>query len=155
MIRDTNHIGINVKNMDASIRFYRDILGFQQLGGIVDQRDLHCRVQYMKIPDGVMVEFIEYYPEVCETCYEVTQAGVYRHIAFTVDKKEDLQEYHQKLIDAREAFPEIKIADQPEYLPYLDLDVLLFRDPNGVEIELCLKRAVDRYSWPIDLVKRR
>ncbi len=153
MIKDVNHIGINVRDMAASIGFYGEVLGFEQLGGIVDQKDLKCRVQYMKTPDGVMIEFIEYYPDVEVNAYKVTQAGVYRHIAFTVESKEDFVIYLNRLKEAKNKFPNIIVPEKPEYLPYLDLDVLLFHDPNGVEIELCLKRTVDRYDWPQDLIK--
>ncbi len=153
MIKDVNHIGINVCDMEASINFYGKVLGFEKLGGIVDQKDLKCRVQYMKAPDGVMIEFIEYYPDVEITTYKVTQAGVYRHIAFTVESKADYDFYLNKLNEAKNKFPNIVVPEKPEYLPYLDLDVLLFHDPNGVEIELCLKRSVGRYDWPQDLVK--
>jgi lactoylglutathione lyase len=151
MLTDINHIGLNVKDMEASVRFYRDVLGLEQLGEVVDQKDLRCRVQYMKVPDGAMVEFIEYYPDVTETSYADTVAGVIRHIAFTVERKEVLDALYAKLKKAQEMdFPNISFT-APAYLPYLDLDNLLVRDPNGIELEFCLKRTVGRYDWPQNL----
>jgi lactoylglutathione lyase len=151
MLMDINHIGLNVKNMEASVRFYRDVLGLEQLGDVVDQKDLRCRVQYMKVPDGAMVEFIEYYPDVTEMSYTDTVAGVIRHIAFTVKERDVLDTLHEKLKKAKATdFPDISFT-APAYLPYLDLDNLLLRDPNGIELEFCLKRTVGRYDWPQDL----
>jgi hypothetical protein len=58
-----------------------------------------------------------------------------------LSNKADFPVYIEKLRRAKEQnFPEIKYGTL-EYLPYLDLDILLFRDPNGVEIELCRKRC--------------
>lgn len=147
MLLDINHIGLNVKDMQASIRFYRDVLGLEQLGDIVDQKDSCNRVQYLKVPDGAMVELIEYYPEGQPTGYEDTNTGVIRHIAFSVNSREDLQALYERFQKAQADFPEITFT-QPAYLPYLDLDNLLLRDPNGIELEFCLKRTVDRYSFP-------
>jgi catechol 2,3-dioxygenase-like lactoylglutathione lyase family enzyme len=154
MLKDINHIGLNVKDMGASVRFYRDVLGLEQLGDVVDQKDLKCRVQYMKVPDGAMIEFIEYYPDATETSYTDTVAGVIRHVAFTVEDRSVLDSIHERLLDAKASdFPNITFT-APDYLPYLDLDNLLVRDPNGIELEFCLKRTVDRYDWPQNLPEK-
>jgi lactoylglutathione lyase len=151
MLLDINHIGINVKDMQTSIRFYRDVLGLEQLGDTVDQKDLKCRVQYFKVPDGAMIELIDYYPEQTETSYADTVAGVIRHIAFTVASQAELEKLHSTFQKAKDTgFPDITFTE-PDYLPYLDLDNLLVRDPNGIELEFCLKRTVDRYDWPQNL----
>jgi len=155
MLTDINHIGINVKDMQASIRFYRDVLGLEQLGNIVDQKDSCNRVQYMKVPGGAMIEFIEYYPESKQTSYDDTDAGVIRHIAFTVSSREDLRALYVRLQQAKaEGFSGITFTE-PAYLPYLDLDNLLVRDPNGIELEFCLKRTIGRYDWPQDLPEKQ
>ncbi len=152
-VLDVNHIGLNVKNMVESIRFYEEVLGFERLGDVVDQKDLQCRVQYFKIPSGVMLELIEYYPDKKMVEYEVTDAGIYRHIAFTVGSHEDLEELWKELNEAKNTgFPSIELSCSPDYLPYLDLELILIHDMNGVEIEFCRKRTVDRYDFPTDLV---
>jgi catechol 2,3-dioxygenase-like lactoylglutathione lyase family enzyme len=154
MLLDINHIGLNVKDMRASILFYRDVLGLERLGDVVDQKDSRNRVQYFKVPDGAMIELIEYYPAGEGISYRDSDAGVIRHVAFTVSSREDLRALHERFQKAKEGdFPDISFT-APAYLPYLDLDNLLVRDPNGVELEFCLKRTVGRYDWPADLPEK-
>ncbi len=152
-IKDLNHIGLNVKYMEDSIRFYEEVLGFERLGTIVDQKDLLCRCQYFKMPGGAMLELIEYYPEKNEIDTGVTDAGIYRHIALTVAEKRDLEILWKRFVDAKSTnYPSIELCSPPDYLPYLDLDLILIKDMNGVEIEFCRKRTVDRYEFPDNLV---
>jgi catechol 2,3-dioxygenase-like lactoylglutathione lyase family enzyme len=135
MIEAVNHIGINVKNIEMSMRFYQKVLGFEKEGNLVDNGHLG----YMKAPGGMTIEFIKC-DEQIKVPYNDSEAGVYRHIAFTLKSSSDFSIYLEKLCRAKKQdFPELEYGDV-EYLPYLDMDILLFRDPNGVEIELCVKR---------------
>jgi catechol 2,3-dioxygenase-like lactoylglutathione lyase family enzyme len=140
MIEAVNHIGINVKDIEASMRFYREIFGFEQVGDLVDNGHLG----YMKAPGGMTIEFIK-----CDTRtkapYNVGEAGVYRHMAFTLRDEEDFPVYLERLRRAKEQdFPGIEYGNL-EYLPYLNLDILLFRDPDGIEIELCRNRCIQEF----------
>ncbi|HMQ15455.1 MAG TPA: VOC family protein [Phycisphaerae bacterium] len=65
-----DHAAIVVADTDASLRFYRDILGFKVVGGSenygMEQEDLnnvpgaHLRITTLRAPAGPAIEFLEY-----------------------------------------------------------------------------------------------
>ena len=76
-IKDINHVSINVKDMDASIDFYQDILGFEKLKS-VDMPEMDLDITYFQM-SGVnsMLELIHYslffyiYLVHLQTCFEM------------------------------------------------------------------------------------
>lgn len=120
-----NHITINVRSMKESIAFYTNAMGFNKLNR-VDMGD-HI-LQYFNMGYGVRLELIEYKYH-CENFYcNITNKGIYRHIAFDVD---DIQLFYRKIIEAN-YYP----INQPEFVEKLGFSYFLIKDPNGVEIEI-------------------
>lgn len=152
-IIDLNHIGINVKSIERSTKFYRDVLGFMQLGECIDQKESFCKCQYLKMPGGVILELIEYYPNKKYANLNMEDTGMYKHMAFTVEDRKSLELLKERFMKAKADFPEVELTFGPAYLPYLDLDLITIIDPNGVEIEFCRKRNIGRYDFPQNLVK--
>ena len=126
--KNINHISINVKNLDASIEFYRDVLNFEQLRS-VDMPDMDLDVTYFKLPGGdTMLELI-HYKDNKEITTEVSDGGILRHIAFTVDDVDSVADYLQA--------KGIELTMGPEDLDRLGIRVILIKDPNNVELEFC------------------
>jgi lactoylglutathione lyase len=126
--KNINHISINVKNLDESIRFYRDILNFEQLKS-VDMPHMDLDVTYFKLPGGdAMLELI-HYNQNKEITTEVSDGGILRHIAFTVDDVDKVAEYLEG--------KGIELSMGPEDLDRLGIRVILIKDPNDVELEFC------------------
>jgi len=124
-IKGFNHIGINTKDIERSLVFYRDMLGLE-LKETIQMDD--CTIYYLLLPGGERIELFDYQGRNKSCCVEETQAG-YRHIAIEVSS-----------VDEYEAlFKEngVPIVLSATNLPKLHVRVLLFEDPNGVVIEFC------------------
>ncbi|MCH7516926.1 MAG: methylmalonyl-CoA epimerase, partial [Bacteroidetes bacterium] len=123
------HIGIAVKNLEESIKFYEDILGLKcyAVEEVEDQKVKtaffnvgHTKIELLETtdPDGPIAKFIEKRGE-----------GIH-HIAFkTDDIKSSLKELKEKNI--------ILINDQPRKgAENLDIAFIHPKSANGVLIEI-------------------
>ena len=126
--KNINHISINVKDLEASIRFYKDILNFEQLRS-VDMPQMDLDITYFKLPGGdTMLELI-HYSDNKEITTEVSDSGILRHIAFTVDDVDAVAAYLQG--------KGVELTMGPEDLNPLNIRTILIKDPNNVELEFC------------------
>jgi len=124
-VQGFNHIGINVKDMDASLAFYTTLLGLE-VQKTVRMED--CTITYLLLPNGNRIELFDYYGNNKCAAIEESQVG-YRHIAIEVDS---VDEYHELLNENG-----TPIVLQPTDLPQLGVRVLLFEDPGGTVLEFC------------------
>ncbi len=138
MIKDIRHTGIVVIDLDESLRFYRDLLGFQiakqmeESGNYIDNiLSLHnVKVTTVKITSssGQMIELLKYHSHPAEQRRrEICEIGV-SHIAFTVD---DLDTEHKRLKNKGIQFNSI-----PQLSPDGYAKVAFCRAPEGTLIEL-------------------
>ena len=122
-ISSIDHITINCRDADASFKFYEQVLGLKKLSEV----DLGDHVlHYYELP-GTRLELIVYTDEQKIIESGNTDTGIYRHMAFVVD---DLEKAHNTV---KEAGCKINLA--PKFIPEIGKTVMLFADPNGVEIE--------------------
>ncbi len=138
MIKNIRHTGIVVKDLEASLQFYRDLLGFQigkqmeEAGDYIDNMLALNKVKVttvkMSAPDGQMLELLEYHshPREQET-REICQIGI-SHVAFTVDNLE--QEYDRLKSKG------ILFNAPPQLSPDGYAKVTFCRAPEGTFIEL-------------------
>ena len=54
-LKNINHITYNVKDKDAALKWYEDILGLKQIPKMVDADHLY----WLQLPSGAMVHIIE------------------------------------------------------------------------------------------------
>src|SRR3989344_967420 len=138
MIKAIRHTGIVVSDLDKSLHFYRDLLGFEivkdklESGNYIDSvlslKNASVRTIKMKAPDGNLIELLYFksHPKKPENTY-ITGLGC-SHIAFTVDNVE--KEYKRLLGEG------IKFNSSPEASPDGYAKVVFCRDPKGAWIEL-------------------
>ena len=141
MVRSSRHTGIVVRDIENSLRFYRDILGLELTtracergayiervvglaGAVVDWAKL-------RTPDGYIVELLQYrsHPDTAshaETS-RVNRLGC-SHLALTVF---DLQAVHSALI--RQG---LLCNSEPQRSPDGKVQVLYAHDPDGAILEL-------------------
>lgn len=99
-----DHIGIAVKNLDESIKFYQDILGLELLGTeVVDEQKV--RVAFLPVGD-TEIELLESTSEEGPIAKFIEKNGEgVQHIAFKVDNIEEAIEYMlskgMKMIDEK------------------------------------------------------
>ncbi len=139
MIKGVHHAGVGVRDMEVSLRFYRDLLGLEVtgdaevegplVGEIVGMtEDTKVRIVHLKCCEGQELELFQYmkpgtstFPQDFRQC----DGGVI-HVALVVD---NLTELYDKLKKAG-----VKSNSKPYNLGG-NLCVYM-RDPDGITVEL-------------------
>ncbi len=125
-VRGIDHVSINVRNLEASARFYADVLGFRRLQTVA--MDGGFSITYFGIPGGGRMELFDYHGGSREAPREESEVGL-RHLAFTVEDVAGAE----KLLRGKNVPIVLPTTD----IPALGARVLLFLDPNGVTLEFC------------------
>ena len=138
MIKDIRHTGIVVTDLETSLYFYRDLLGFQvakQMEEASDYIDNISSLNNVKVttvkmtsPSGQMIELLKYHSHPAEQkMREICEIGI-SHIAFTVD---DLEFEYERLKDKG-----IQFNSPPQLSPDGYAKVTFCKAPEGTLIEL-------------------
>jgi catechol 2,3-dioxygenase-like lactoylglutathione lyase family enzyme len=137
-----DHTGITVSNLESSLMFWRDVLGFEfshnthQSGEIAEQitgvKGAELKLAVVKTPGGHKIELLEYLAPAhrkqraeCRPC----DVG-HVHVALTVENLEPLL--------GKIAMSGWKAAGKPQTLqsgPNAGKRVIYVRDPDGMTIE--------------------
>jgi lactoylglutathione lyase len=125
-VRGIDHVSINVRDMEASAKFYAGVLGFRKLQTM--PMDGGFSITYFEIPGGGRMELFDYGGASSEVPREESEVGL-RHLAFNVDDVAGAE----RLLRARDVPILLPTTD----IPSLGARVLLFLDPNGVTLEFC------------------
>ena len=121
-----DHIAITVQDLERSVAFYRDLLGFDVLGQrLLDDGSITLVFLRSK---GACLELFEYRGQDAHTATDVPNTtGGYKHVALQTDD-----------VDALAA--KLKAAGVPFHLDPLDatggVRLAFFRDPDGNELEI-------------------
>ncbi len=138
MIKEIRHTGIVVSNLEASLNFYRDTLGFNIAKQMEEQGDFidnilslqNTKVTTIKMtsPSGQMIELLKYHshPE-DQTARKINEIGI-SHLAFTV---ENLEIEYQNL-----KAKGITFSSPPQTSPDGFAKVSFCKAPEGTWIEL-------------------
>lgn len=146
MIGPIHHVTLSVRDLDISVEFYRDVLGFRRtLTGTVDDREheeyLHLapgttgKVAVMQSGESVIgaVELVQWSPPLPDTGPKRPgDPGVFL-LAFEV-MEESMDAVHQRVVAAG-----IECWSEPMHMHiegYGEITALVFEDPDGVMIEL-------------------
>lgn len=128
-VKAVDHITINVRDIEESNKFYGEILGLPYLG-TVDMGD--HELTYYQLTEATKLELIRYRfdsPDAVKTCFD---KGMLRHFCIETD---DLQKAFEDI-----KFSGVKILTEPAYIEKLSFENFLFEDPNGVEIEVIVRK---------------
>lgn len=147
MILATRHTGIVVNDMEACLRFWRDIMGLEVVIDFVEEGEFidtiqalnEAKVHMIKLraPDGSMIELLkdEHHPGETPAERKLCDRGV-SHVAFTV-------------ADVRAAFDKLQgegctVLSDPTTAPDGKARLFFARDPEGNLIEIVEVLAGDR-----------
>lgn len=136
-----DHTGIRVSNLERSLAFWRDVLGFEfshsahQKGERPEQitgvKGADLKLAVLKTPSGHKIELLEYFAPADRRCVDLRPCDVgHMHVALIVD---DLEAVLQKI-----AASGWKAAGKPQTLtsgPNAGKRVVYVRDPDGTTIE--------------------
>lgn len=138
MIKDIRHTGIVVIDLEVSLHFYRDLLGFriakqmEEAGDYIDNisslRNVKVATVKMTSASGQMIELLKYHSHPAEQKMRaICEIGI-SHIALTVD---DLDFEYKRLKDKG-----IQFNSPPQLSPDGYAKVTFCRAPEGTLVEL-------------------
>ena len=145
-----DHTGITVSNLERSLDFWQNVLGFElshrahQTGARVEQitgvKGAELRLAVVKTPSGHKIELLEYFAPADRTRVELRPCDVgHVHVALTVD---DLDAVLKRIAESG-----WRAAGEPQTLtqgPNAGKRVVYVRDPDGTTIEFMqMPRIVD------------
>lgn len=126
-----DHVSLNVQDMEASLTFYGDVLGFRRLETV--PMDGGLSITYFEVPGGARLELFDYGGPGPAVQRQEREVGL-RHLAFAVDDVDA----GEKMLRERG----VAIALPATNIPSLGARVMLFVDPNGVTLELCQAMSI-------------
>ena len=141
-IISADHTGITVSNLERSLAFWRDVLGFQ-LSHTAHQRGemakeitgvagAEIKLAVLKAPGGHKIELLEYLGPPDRKRFDIDPCDIgHVHVALIVDNLDGVLE--------RLATSSWRAAGKPQTLksgPNTGKRVIYVRDPDGTTIEL-------------------
>jgi catechol 2,3-dioxygenase-like lactoylglutathione lyase family enzyme len=133
VIYELNHVGAFVRDGDASVRFYTDVLGAQLVReALIPSSNTRCL--YLQLGSGLIELLAPGDPS------SRSEYG-FAHVAFMTD---DLDGDHRRLVEAGYTF---NVA--PKVAGSGDGRLAFLSDPNGVSVEL-LERKGSFRTTPVD-----
>lgn len=139
MITNIRHTGIVVSNLESSLYFYRELLGFKvvkrmdESGDYIDKisglENVKVTTVKMAAGDGNLIELLYFHshPRRLNSKKNLCDVGV-SHVAFTV---ENLDVEYEKLLKAG-----VQFTAPPQLSPDGYAKVTFCHDPDGTSIEL-------------------
>jgi glyoxylase I family protein len=149
VIRRLSHVGICVSDLERSLRFYRDGLGFREVGALdlagepsatlLEIPDVALRARYLE-RDGARIELL-HYPRPGATgggARPMNALGL-THLSFRVS---DLEAAQARLLAlGGGALAQTRVAN-----PALGMQAVFLTDPDGTRIELVASSASEEGS---------
>lgn len=124
-----HHIAFTVTDADRSARFYEDLLGMQV---VMQGEDDDVRFRVLMCPGSGWVVGVRQYLGKEEGPFDEFRCGL-DHFAFAVGSMDELQAWERTLED--KGVPYSPIAETPIGT------VIVFRDPDDIQLELWLPAA--------------
>ncbi len=130
-ITGISHVDLSVTDLAASAEWYRELFGCVDLfGGRNDEHGLDA--QYLLHADSGVVIGLEQHDANPGTPFDERRVGL-DHLAFNVASRDELDAWRSRL-DER-GIAHSGITEQEPW------DVLVFRDPDNIQLELFLLKA--------------
>ena len=124
-----NHLGLSVRNLDQTVSFFVDCLGWQESG----RDDSYPR---SAVSDGtVRLTLWAVDNSLAVNEFQFRQNVGLHHVALELGSERELNEVAEKV----QAFPGVKIEFMPELLGMGPRKHMMFNEPGGIRIE---------FIWP-------
>jgi glyoxylase I family protein len=135
-----HHVTLTVTNLDRTAAWYKDVLGFEDVVRYRnDAIDGTCHVLTHPDIDGFILSFMQ---------WDAPNGGLFDehtlgldHLSFGVGDRSGLEAWRQRLDNQN---INCSITELPE------LSVLVLRDPDQIQLELCTSIVIDDDHGTID-----
>ena len=121
------HVMIRVKDIDASMRFYTELLVMNRTGEVVLD---DCTLYYLSDEDGQTQIELTYNKETPENGYE--NGNAFGHLAFETNSMEEFSKRMQSM--------GYEYLYEPYFMPEVNMHIAFLKDPDGNEIEIMSKQ---------------
>lgn len=124
MVKAVAHVAVTVKDMEESLKFYTEALGFRKVFDIPNPKDGSPWIEYLNVAKGQFVEL--FYDGKVENPWKPEAIG-FNHLCFEVD---DIHVAVQQVVDA---------GFKMDSMPSMGCDFnwqAWVTDPNGIRVEL-------------------
>ena len=129
MIRGIHHLGLTVRDVDASAAWYEEVLGFRRVGEFTAPGGARRKVFLRH--DGLQARLgLTQHRHGSQDAFDETRAGL-DHLAFAVADRAELEGWAARLANAAVVHSPITAANS---VP--GAAVLVFRDPDNIQLEL-------------------
>jgi catechol 2,3-dioxygenase-like lactoylglutathione lyase family enzyme len=128
-----NHVATLTSDMDRTVQFYRDAFD-AELVFEMDAKDDHPRMSILDLGGGAALNVFEVAAgDIVGERRKQGHRGAIDHYALAVESKEVLEAIKSRLVAAGAEIGEIqRLGDEWS---------LFFRDPDGMELEVCAKAS--------------
>jgi glyoxylase I family protein len=129
VIHDLHHLGLTVRDVEASARWYEQVLGFQRTGGY-ESPDGARRKVFLRHPGLRARVGLTEHRDSGDDRFDETRIGL-DHLAFAVADHAELEAWAVRLSAAGVVHSPIAPANS-----IAGAAVLVFRDPDNIQLEL-------------------
>jgi glyoxylase I family protein len=121
-----HHIAINVRDVERSVQWYGEVLGFSPLFPYDTEE---FRRQIIRHPSGAVLGLTRHDHPDADTAFSERRTGL-DHLAFAVGSEEELEQWAERLEAAGVAHAGVQKT------PATGSILIAFRDPDDIQLEL-------------------
>lgn len=121
------HVMIRVKDIDASMRFYTELLDMNRTGEVALD---DCTLYYLSDEDGQTQIELTYNKETPENGYK--NGNAFGHLAFETNS---MEEFSKRMLSMGYEY-----LYEPYFMPEVNMHIAFLKDPDGNEIEIMSKQ---------------
>jgi glyoxylase I family protein len=128
MITEIHHLGLTVRDVEASAAWYERVLGFRRVGAFIAPDGIRRKVFLRH--DGLRARLgLTEHRDGDRAAFDETRVGL-DHLAFGVADRDELDDWQRRLTEAGAIHSPVAAANS---IP--GAAVLVFRDPDNIQLE--------------------